>query len=329
MQDAIEQDQVIQTAEDLEKNLKDSAAKEQLYTIALFDILGFSNYVEENGMDKILELYQKLMSIIYQRQSSMEGESLVTGVVPVPVSGDWKQNQWFAQGNGFINVAHFSDTFIIYMNYEFTAPRYMLRDSFYEPHPLLIGEKDAQINIAFFEKHHIYISFLKTCMDFFCHAVTLGIPLRGCISTGPAIMDSFRSIYIGQALVEAAKGETAQNALGFGFGKSFSNYHPFYNDYFIPYSAHIKKITNNSRFLSPMMPDWARYWRSSPEYNEVDLSSCILKMSSKPEFSSYYENAVRFIEFSREHENWSEEVNCEGLTDIEEYYKKAEDWLQF
>ena len=45
------------------------------------------------------------------------------------------------------------------------------------------------------------------------------------------------SRYLGEPLVEVAKGETAQNALGIAFGKSFNNSHPVYNDYFIPYLA--------------------------------------------------------------------------------------------
>ena len=48
---------------------------------------------------------------------------------------------------------------------------------------------------------------------------------------GLAIMNQDKSIYLGEPLVEVAKGETAQNALGIAFGKSFNNSHPVYNDY--------------------------------------------------------------------------------------------------
>lgn len=52
-------------------------------------------------------------------------------------------------------------------------------------------------------------------------------------------------------MAEVAKGETAQNALGIAFGKSFNNSYPVYNDYFIPYLAHIKdeKESKNCNIL--------------------------------------------------------------------------------
>ena len=45
-------------------------------------------------------------------------------------------------------------------------------------------------------------------MDFFCQAIVDGIPLRGCIGTGLAIMNQDKSIYLGEPLVEVAKGES-------------------------------------------------------------------------------------------------------------------------
>ena len=59
-------------------------------------------------------------------------------------------------------------------------------------------------------------------MDFFCQSIIEGIPLRGCISTGIAMMDQYKSIYFGNPLVEAARGEPAQNTLGVAFGKSLT-----------------------------------------------------------------------------------------------------------
>lgn len=160
-------------------------------------------------------------------------------------------------------------------------------------------------------------------MEFFCEAIVAGIPLRGCVSTGPAIMDSYKSIYIGSPLVEVARGETEQNSLGIAFGKSFNNCHPVYNDYFIPYLNHIKE---KSSFLSPMMLDWARYWRQSPDFSNHNLTECIGKMNKDPRFSAYYNNAIKFFEFSNSHQNWSHELNREGITDITDYYKRAVDW---
>ncbi len=51
--------------------------------------------------------------------------------------------------------------------------------------------------------------FYRFVLSFFCEAITAGIPLRGCISTGMATMNQHDSIYFGRPLVEAARGETA------------------------------------------------------------------------------------------------------------------------
>lgn len=311
---------------ELENTLKEMASGERLYSIALFDILGFSNFVEKNGTEEILKLYKNLLNIVYEQQSSNEGRLVHTGCVPVPVSSDWKHNQLVAQGNGFVNVMHFSDTFLIYVNYELLAPSFWLRDSVYESHPLLVGEIGAPFCPDFYKKHKIYSSFLQTCMEFFCEATISGIPLRGCISTGFATMDKFNNIFLGKPLVEAAKGETAQNSIGIAFGKSFGVYHPVYHNYFIPYSAHIKENYANSAFLSPMMLDWARYWRKSSKFSGVKIAECISRMNKNADFSQYYDNAILFNEFSKAHENWVDELDYNGVNDIGEYYKRAAEW---
>ncbi len=114
-------------------------------------------------------------------------------------------------------------------------------------------------------------------MDFFCQSIIVGIPLRGCVSSGFALMDSNKSIYFGTPLVEAVRGEPARKALGISFGKSFNNHHPVYNDYFIPFWDFIKTDDPKSKFISPMALDWSRYWRISPDYKDFSFADCIKK----------------------------------------------------
>ena len=221
------------TKEELEEKLKELCKQEQFYSIALFDILGFSNYVTTHGNQTILELYNKLLEIVYTPD--------LDKAVPIPMSEDWKQGMYIANANGYINVCHFSDTFIIYVNYLFHREPYWLATSKYDPYPLLLGEPGTEYCPIFYQQHSIFLSFLETCMDFFCEAIIAGIPLRGCISSGFATMDSNRAIYFGTPLVEAARGEPVRKSLGISFGKSFSNYHPVYNDYFIPFKDYFRE----------------------------------------------------------------------------------------
>lgn len=319
----------IKTPEDMEKAVQEVEKDEQLYSIALFDILGFSNFVQNNGTQVVLDLYHKLMDLIHRMESKTSGSAAFSGsVVPVPVSKDWKSNQLVAGANGYIRVCHFSDTFIIYTNYLFGGMPFWLRDSYYEPYPLLVGEDNTEFCPLIIQEHSLYLSFLQVCMEFFCEAIKAGIPLRGCISTGMATMNQHQSIYFGRPLVEAARGEPAQNFIGVAFGKSFNNYHPVYNRYFIPYLGHIKENDKRADFLSPMALDWPRFWRNHYKHKPENMSieDCIRKMNTEPAFSSYYDNAINFVKFSQEHENWPDEINREGMTDIIDYYRRVKEW---
>lgn len=317
----------LKSKDEFEECLKEMESNEQLYSIALFDILGFSNFVENNRTQIILDLYTKLLDLIEQQKSSFSGETSFAGcVAPVPITPDWKSAALVANGNGFINVAHFSDTFIIYVNYNLRKSGYWLADTVYDPNPLLLGEIGTPYMPVFYERHNIYLSFLQTCMEFFCQAIVSGIPLRGCIATGMAMMDRHKFIYFGNPLVEAARGEPAQNSLGIAFGKSFNNYHPVYNKYFIPYTRHIKEDNNKSKYLSPIVIDWARYWRENPDYKEFDFKQCIRKMNTDSRFSSYYDKTMDFFDFSEKHEKWSYEIDREGIRDITDYYDRVKDW---
>lgn len=319
--------QPIKSQTEFDEGMREISSKEQVYSIALFDILGFSKFVEANGNQVILDLYNKLLDLV-EKQKSVFGESsnLAGSVVPVPISNDWTSNALIADANGYINVCHFSDTFIIYVNYLLGKQPFWLRDTVHEPYPLLFGEIGTEQYPIVYEQHRIYLSFLQTCMDFFCQATVAGIPLRGCVSTGLAVMDPYKSIYVGSPIVEAARGEPGRNSIGISFGKSFNNHHPVYNNYFIPYFDDIKPEKSN--YLSPMVLDWARYWRDNPEFKKYDLHSCINNMNTDQQFSYYYDNAIRFYDFSEKHKDWSSEIKREGIRDILDYYNRTKDWYE-
>jgi len=319
----------ITSPEAMDAAIREVEQQEQLYSIALFDILGFSNLVQNNKTQVIRELYDKLLDLIHRMESNHTGGAAFSGsVVPVPVTNDWKSNQLVAGANGYIHVCHFSDTFLIYTNYIFKKPAWWLRDSYHEPHPLLLAEIGTEYSGLIYQEHRLYLSFLQVCMEFFCEAIKAGIPLRGCISTGMATMDKHQSIYFGRPLVEAARGEPAQNAIGVAFGRSFNNYHPVYNRYFIPYLGHIKEDDPKAEFLSPMMLDWPRFWRDHYGPENMSITECINKMNADPTFSSYYDNAIKFANFSEQHQDWPERINHDKVTDILDYYERVKTWYK-
>ena len=304
----------------MEKRLKEAGKQEQFYSIALFDILGFSNYVTTHGNQTILELYNKLLDIVYTPD--------ISKAVPIRMSDDWKEGQYIANANGHVNVCHFSDTFIIYVHYLCRKEAYWLATPKYGP-TLYCWEKKILPIFPFFIKNikSIYRSY-RLVWTFFCQSIIAGIPLRGCVSSGFALMDSNKSIYFGTPLVEAARGEPARKAIGISFGKSFNSHHPVYNDYFIPFWDFIKTDDPKSKFISPMVLDWSRYWRISPDFKDFSFADCIKKKNTNPDLSEYYDNAISLFDFSNGHENWYEEINRDSISDIIDYYKKTEEWFK-
>lgn len=77
-----------------------------------------------------------------------------------------------------------------------------------------------------------------------------------------------------------------------------------------------------------MVLDWPRYWRISPDFKDFSFADCIKKMNTNPDFSEYYDNAISLFNFSNGHENWYEEINRDGISDIIDYYKKTEEWFK-
>lgn len=71
--------QALKSTQDVETALREINGQEQLYSIALFDILGFSNFVEQNGNHAILDLYTKLLEIIHAQESAPDGTASRAG----------------------------------------------------------------------------------------------------------------------------------------------------------------------------------------------------------------------------------------------------------
>ena len=164
--------------------------------------------------------------------------------------------------------AFFSDTFILWVEY----------DNFLQPR---MG--------GFYEK----------CSIIFIEAIKKGIPLRGSIARGTAIMDEKNRLFLGKPLAEAAKAEPAQQWLGIGLTKSCENIYPTEARYLFPFKEHIKK--DKEPLLSITVLDWARYFR---ETENKDPTSYIDQINTDDKFSMYYEITKKYIQLSKKHSNF-------------------------
>ncbi len=158
--------------------------------------------------------------------------------------------------------AFFSDTFILWIEY----------DNFIQPR---MG--------GFYEK----------CSIIFIEALKKGIPLRGSIARGTAIMDEKNKLYLGKPLSEAAKAEPAQRWLGIGLTKSCEKIYPTEAQFVFPFKKHIKKEKEN--ILSQAVLDWARYWRENEKGNPEKY---IDEINIDSQFSIYYEITKEYIKTS-------------------------------
>ncbi len=137
-------------------------------------------------------------------------------------------------------------------------------------------------------------------LDFFCDCFKNGLPLRGAIAFGDAVMDRQRGIFLGHPIIEAARAESSQRWCGCGFGPSLDDFPRLGPaDRFMPYSDHAKP--GREDYLRELVLDWPRRWRASP--HNPDLLTCIEKYR-RPGHEDYWDTTTAFVEHSQTNELW-------------------------
>ncbi len=238
--------------------------------LAFFDILGTSEKINRGQYNKVYKFYTYMSNLCSQEEiplsfSNLPGHSFFSTNADIVL-------------NSPMQHAFFSDTFIIWIEYE----------------PIW-----GMSLRGFYEK----------CMDIFIEATKRGIPLRGAISRGLAIMDTERNIYLGKPIVEAARAEAAQNWLGIALTKSCKEANVSEAWLLLPYEKHIKENINtdveNILFTNCVL-DWPKHWRKT---QKTDIIKQIDKMNHSKKFSSYYENTIEFVKYSEKNNNfWKEKL---------------------
>lgn len=148
------------------------------------------------------------------------------------------------------------------------------------------------------------IPFLNVCSLFMCETLETGLPLRGAISLGKAVMDKAERTYIGPPLVEAARVEKAQEWIGVSFGPSFRSRPdvPFRADLVRMYKKHGKPGTE--ALLPGLVLDWPRTWRRLHRASAIPLVEKLSYDRSSEERHEYYRQTIDFIRVSDENPDW-------------------------
>jgi hypothetical protein len=231
--------------------------------VALFDVLGFSNRVQRDGIAKIHALYNDLI----QKAVFSDGMLCV---------GTHRFNDGTACPTVFTfscGFAYFSDTILLWS-------------------PL----------------QQMYVGpFLQRCANLMCEALLVGVPLRGAVALGEAVMHRRSSTYLGDPLVEAARLESGQDWIGFAFGYS-AHWHGYLAELnprqIIEYDPPMKASYKGDP--SCICLDWPRTWRDK---HGKCASHTLKELNTDPTFSKYYDHAIAFCEHSERNKDWHEQPN--------------------
>lgn len=144
--------------------------------------------------------------------------------------------------------------------------------------------------------------FVERCNELICEALSMDIPLRGAITLGDAVLDSDSNFFLGEPIIEAARLEKAQNWMGMTLGNS-AVWAPFlaqlHGTAIIEYAPPIKE--NTTEPVPPIVLDWPRRWRNK---HGKCPSLKLRELNKQPLFSKYWENTIRFAEFSASKHDW-------------------------
>ena len=233
-------------------------------TVALFDVLGFEERLRSDGIRKLVKAYKHLTAVLEQ----FEGGRLVVDAA-MPLDGPlprFHPDGSVETGSSLYSLdvkhAYFSDTLLLWADFD----------------PIRIRP------------------FCGICVDFFCKALNLGMPVRGAMAVGDAYMNISEKTYIGYPVVEAARVEKAQQWIGMSFGPSFMESRfkgTFWCQYLSWYTAHRKP--GYSEYIPGLVLDWPKRWRSM---FQEDPCRVLADMNKKPKYSSYYEHSIRFAQLS-------------------------------
>lgn len=153
--------------------------------------------------------------------------------------------------------------------------------------------------------------FITWCCHFVCEALVLGIPVRGAIAAGEAILDRDTDTYMGEPILDAHELEETQEWIGLAFSHQ-ATWPPLIADIsprlLMEYPIPVKKKHTAPLSLSP---DWPRVWRH--RFGECPSSRLRSLAETQPSGKrKYYLNAAAFAEHSRANADWYKGEQPEG-----------------
>lgn len=150
--------------------------------------------------------------------------------------------------------------------------------------------------------------FCARCSDIICESILMGLPLRGAISTGNAILNKDKGVFLGSPIIEAARVESQQNWIGVSFCPSATDPHfqlSLHPDLLIQnYTEHYKSTNGFNRYASLMTLDWAKRAREKKIDDKIIEKLRNLKNNAPIDKQYYYEQTLSFVQYSATNNDW-------------------------
>lgn len=260
------------------------------FALCFFDVLGFENRFSKLGLGGMLQRYLELTNIVDARNEHM---------LRLFQTMEFSESAyWTAEGDAFIFSRIFgsyaSDSVLLWSNANFPEARY--------PAALNLTSEDrlqrAREPKEGWKYHPIPCdNLLDVCNEVLCHSLEIGLPLRGALALGEAVLHIDKGIFLGQPLIDAARMEAAQLLIGASFTSSFMG-QIIPPRYVLPFNTHLKSVCEG--LFAGNVLDWPRHWHKT---RNEDLRKVIQSLNTNPATSVYYENTLRLIEASEARAN--------------------------
>lgn len=254
------------------------------YAVAFFDILGFKKKFQTLGLSEIDSKYSSLIATVDRFNANTAS-----------IFGDlsFKESAyWTAEGDVFvlnrISGAYASDSIVVWAPAVWPEARGKTAEQREE-----LAKDPA--------KGWVYATIpcdnlLNVCNELICRSIEIGLPFRGALSMGPALLDEKRSIFLGTPLIEAATLERGQVMIGASFCSSFVQ-QTLPKRFLLPFDAHLKKGFRSDYGGSVL--DWPRHWRRTRAGDVRDAIESLGRDAGAA--SGYYENTLALISLSEQY----------------------------
>jgi len=252
------------------------------YAVAFFDILGFKRKFETLGLQEIEQRYFSLIATVDRFNANTAS-----------IFGDlnFKESAyWTAEGDVFvlnrIAGAYASDSIVVWAPSVWPEARTKTKEERAE----LAKEPAKGWTYATIPCDNL----LNVCNELICRSIELGLPFRGALSMGPAVLDERRSVFLGSPLIEAATQERGQMMIGASFCPSFVQ-QTIPARFVLPFDALRKSFKTGYRGA---VLDWPRHWRRT---RSQDIGQVMDDLSRDAGAASrYYENTLALIALSEQ-----------------------------